>query len=88
MRLRGGGLVEDEFLYFHFQKRGFATPEEAIGSGSFWLANNGCDAKVGPASIDDVDQYNMFSPLREVEAGLAHERFVWGRRFNKYVLHR
>ena len=85
---RGGGLVEGEFLYFHFQKRKFATPEEAIGSGSFWLANNGCDAKIGPASVDDVDRHNMFSPLREGEVGLAHERFVWGRRFNKYVLHR
>lgn len=84
----GGCLVEDEFLYFHFQKRDFATPEEVIGSGSFWLANNGCVPKRGPAGIEDVDRYNAFSPLREAEAEIARERFVWGRRFNKYVFHR
>ena len=83
--LRGGGLVEDEFLYFHFQKRKFATPEEAIGSENFWLANNGVVAKNGPACAEDVDKYNAFSTLREAEAKLAHERFIWGRRFNKYV---
>jgi len=86
--LGGGGLVEDEFLYFHFQKRDFATPEEIIGSGSFWLANNGCVPKRGPAGIEDVDRYNAFSPLREARGRIARERFVWGRRFNKYVFHR
>lgn len=89
MRLqRGGGLVEDELLYLHFQKREYATPQDVIDSGRFWLSNNGCLPMEGPIHAADVDLYNRFSPLREVEAAARKEQFIWSRRFKKYVLHR
>lgn len=86
--IAGGGVIEEEFLYFHFQKRKFVTQKEDIDSGAFWLSNNGCIAKSGPIWSEDVDRYNAFSPLREVEMGIAHEHYIWNRRFNKYVLHK
>lgn len=83
-----GGISREEFLYFHFQKRDFATPQDVIDTGRFYLTNDGCVAKDGGTSPEDIDRYNRLSSIRDLEAATRKERFIWERRFNKYVLHK
>lgn len=84
----GGKLRRDEFIYLHFQKRNFYTPDNIIRMNSFYLTNDGCVPKAGTVSVQNLDRYNQFSQKREKEFRQQEKKFIWKRRINKYLFHR
>ena len=81
------GLRKDEFIYAHFQKRSFSTPIDVIKTDSFYLSNNGCIAKNSDlVSSDKIVLYNQSSKVKELCVSYSKFKYIWKRRFNKYLL--
>ena len=81
-------IDQQEFLYFHFQKRQFNTPEDVLSSNCFYLTNDGCVVKQGPTAENDIEKYNVLSPEKDKELERKRKQYLLRRRINKYVFHR
>lgn len=80
----------EDFNYLHFQKRNLSLDllDNIELSNSFYISKKGFVPKVEGfnVSLNDIKILNGFSIFRETERRIAYHRFIWKRRFNKYIL--
>ncbi len=81
----------DTFNYLHFQKRNL---EDKFGlsenTESFFITNKGFVSKeLGfNVTVEQINQLNPYSLFKEIEKRLSYFKFIWIRRFKKYILNR
>lgn len=60
------GIVTEEFLYIHFQKRpNFEIPDDVWNGNAFYITPNGFVAKRGEVTAEDIDATNPYPGARK-----------------------
>lgn len=81
----------DEFNYLHFQKRDlpihFNVNDDLT---AFFITRNGFIPKQFGFNVglDDIKKYNNASLFGELKKRFQYKRFIWHRRWNKYLRHK
>lgn len=68
---RGGSVVDEEFLYVHFQKRSYAAELVKAEAGEgFYFGSEGFMPMRGQSPNDAIDEVNPYDPVRELREGV------------------
>jgi hypothetical protein len=87
--LDNGKIIYKEFNYFHFQKRKYDIPFLNMENvDAFFLDNEGISIKEPGmnVTVQQIAEHNLKSKKKEIKFYLKKQKFIWKRRFRKYLL--